>query len=366
MKASSCMCRWAVASVALVGLLLIPAPGYSATAKVGAVISFTTWGNGNPELSYSFTGFHTGTFTSYLPAEALLPTTFQGALLKNNRGLVFCNGASNVKNANFLCFTSATSPCPLAEARWNARSRMAASTPPLGKVFSELSGPLFANCPTIEPPGCNGVVRATKILAVDLETGRVIEPGWRLEAPGGLTRNAVVDGKPYFLEEWALLDTLDPSTTMTLAASSEQATTQVGTWTTSLVGSPGFRPGGRYLVIEAARHIDNRVEPLVRLESLRAGESRQVQLPDGRVVFKASFSAAGELEGVQVVDGSQRAAAILAEDLRVEFPRLPGASEHDDHRSIVFATFDVVDGRPHFVAAVPLLPQCCCTGSWCI
>ena len=356
----------------LSGLLLWSTGGSPAEAAKGwadARLSFTTTGNGNPDLIYHVTGTYKGGITQYNLIEALAPVTFQGTLFTNvasGGGAYYCNASGLVKNENFSCQRKTTMSCPLAQGSWTGRARMVAAIPPFGVVWTDPSGTLYTNCPPPEPPGCNGSISSTKLLAVDLDTGRVTRPEWPFEAPSGLRRSSMVDGKPYFLEEWALLDTRGTGGAMTLAASSGEVTPQVAGWADALSATPGFRAGARYLVIEAARHINNRTEPLVLLDSLRSGRRREVPLPDGRVVFRAGFSAAGELEGVQVVDGSQRAAAILAEDLRVEFPRLPGASEHDDHRSIVFATFDVVDGRPHFVAAVPLLPQCCCTGSWCI
>jgi hypothetical protein len=356
-----------VALLALLACLVsFPAPGHAATGSVAALIAFQTSGSGNPELYYRFDGYHAGEITSYPPLAAPLPATFQGALLKGSSAKQACNGWSTVKNANFSCTTWLLTGCPIAEGTWKARSRMSAPIPPFGNTWSINSGPVFASCPPpIEPPGCSGAYQATKLLAVDLDTGRVTRPEWHFEAPQGLTRFEEVGAKTYFREEWALVSTAGPAQTVTLAAASDAARARVDSYAATLVGASGFDSEHRYLVIEAARHVGHRVEPLVRLRSL--GRGRPLRgLSDGRVTFRAAFSPHGSLEGVETLEGSERTARTLAEDLRVEFPVTAAGGGHDDHRAVVFASFEVESGRSRFVSAIPVLPQCCCGPNYCI
>lgn len=217
----------------------------------------------------------------------------------------------------------------------------------------------FGACGSGGPGPCNSSFEQTETFALDLESGRILHPS-QVPTPG-LTRSETVDGESYFLEEWTVAEMATDGSWTVLDAS---APTQVlsAVHTSALRDTPGVGLGRRYLVVEAARHIRGIPAPLIRLESLELGNSPASRLQDGRVTFRASFTPGGDLENVQVLEGNRRTARLLAEDLRVELPlaREDPRMRHEGHRAVVFATFEVSAGRPRFVSAIPVLPQCCC------
>lgn len=322
------------------------------------------------DLTYYITGYHTTQITAYKSEESFLKVLDHGKQTKGGQFYTACadSGSITWEGGTFFCSTPVVVDCPSAEATWYAKTRGGVRDPESGFTAwkNDSTGPYYAQCCDIDPPGCGPSYQATKVFALDVETGRVIQPDWYFEAPQGLTRNEVVDGNSYFQEEWVLVGAHGDGWTPLLSASSPQAQAQIDTYMSALEDASGFRADSRYLVIEAARHIYNRVEPLVRLESLSTGKPVTGVLPDGRVTFRASFSSHGDLGDVQAIEGDQQAAWLLAEDLQVVFPFVEvEASGHEDHRSVVFAVFEIRDGRRHFISAVPTLPQCCCGEEWC-
>lgn len=220
-------------------------------------------------------------------------------------------------------------------------------------------------CGSGGPGPCNSTYEQTQLIAVDLDSGRVLHPGEI--STRGLSRTKTVDDDTFFLEEWVVTSTEAGQPVLAprgarLGASSLRARDRAEAYAAALSETPGARAGRRYLVIEAARHIDQLTEPLVKLESLRTGQTVAAGLPDGRVTLRARFSPQGALEDVQVIEGSPRAARRLAEDLRVEFPLRHEHARmgHDGHRAVIFATFEVAAGESELVSSVPVLPQCCC------
>lgn len=222
-----------------------------------------------------------------------------------------------------------------------------------------LPGHCFGACGSSGPGPCNSTFEQTETLALDLDSGRVLHPE-QVPSPG-LTRTETVDGESYFLEEWTVAEVAGDGSWSVLDASSPvRASSEVHA--TALLDTPGAEAGRRYLVVEAARHIRGLPAPLVKLESLRSGNPLPERLKDGRVIFRASFAAGGDLESVEILDGHRRTGRLLAEDLRVEFPiaHEDAQMRHEGHRAVVFATFEVTRGQARFVSGIPVLPQCCC------
>jgi hypothetical protein len=329
-------------------------------------------------------GMHEGMVTQFSIPESLGVVTFQGWHQHLGGGRFgTCRDGGIVNNVSFFCDSFVPSSCPEVEGSWRVFSQINWASPvppfPSGADVKGGEGLIIANC-LPDPPPCRGAWSATKRIALDLETGRVLtlDPGDVLdpkgyqdyEKPLALQRSEEIGGKSYFLEEWAFLELGDRAAAgaeeipvETVAASSPLAEARASLYAEHLRSTPGVKAATRYLLIEAAYHRWNRVGPLVRLKSLMTGEPVEARhdFADGRVVLRARFSEQGELEAVEALEGDPRDARVLAQDLVVELAPHSGPDFlHQEHCSVVFAVYTVRGGAPRLLSAWTTLPQCCC------
>lgn len=361
-------------SVALSVSLLISLAGSSAHGLkliCEARIDPTVTGgvNGGQTLSYDLTGKHETFVDSFFPAEGLSPLFHQGFFKRmesvGSTMIGSCSDPGFVVDGSFNCDSNVQFSCPSAQGTYRAETRGAALT----QVKVGFSGQYFANCPPIAPnlPPCGFEYPYTRLFVVDLDSGRTFQPA--PIAGHTLERTEVRDGKSFFFPEWAVLQmggaeagAVLPATTDVAApivSSSALASSRVAEYAERLQEPYPTPPVGRFLVIEAPRHLGDRRDPLVRLSSLAEGKPPAGDLADGRVLFRAELDEHGVLDRVDVLAGDAPTARALAADL------LDGAGHHDatgsgSHRTVVFAAFQVEDDRPRVVAVVPVLPQCCC------
>lgn len=333
----------------------------SASAVIRPEISGGVHGSQN--LTHDLTGKHETLVESYFPAEAVSPLIHQGFMRRmetvGSTMLEACMHGTFVGEGSANCDTFLRVFCPSGEGVYRADSRGAALT----LVKLGFSGKYYATCRPEGPfvPECSVEYPYTRLVVVDLDSGRTFQPP-PIEGHT-LVDTETRDGKSFFFPEWAVLDLGAgcgaSGGAQLLAGSSTLASARAATYAGRVAERLGAGASGRILVVEAPRHIGNRTEPLVRLASLAEGKPPSGDLAEGRVVFRAELDPHGLLDVVEVLEGDVPTAQALAADLRLD--GAGDADHHHLHRTVVFAAFEVEEGRPRVVAIVPVLPQCCCT-----
>lgn len=308
----------------------MPLPDADAFARADIWCEGFFWPHDNHNVQYHCIGMHETIFSTWNHLAAPMLVTHRGDLGMYWFGFVwpedFCFSGGIVAQGIFTCGTSTETSCPGAtggamKAEWLGQTRTNAPW----RTWHDVSGPFFLSC--LEPLSAETPSPAVERISVDLHSGRVTQLAHLARPSLPALRPAAKPWPSSGGDAWRVLE----------AAS---------------------RVPKQVLLIERTLHPLNRPAPLVKLESLVSGSSSVLHpLEEGRVVFRAEFSTRGELQGVEVISGDDRTAETLALDLWVEPEAgrpcpVPG---HGEHRAAVYAVFDVEEGKPRLIAAVPVL-----------
>ncbi len=346
-------------TIAISGLLLLLAtaePARSVAGDAEAEIGFRTLGPVE-SLIYELNSYHNVEFTQFNALEALAPVTLSGQI---TRGFATCLNFGQVNNLIIECTNLGQNGCPHVEGTYRAETRAVAYVLPLGQFFTKVSGPLIANCLPGGPdvPPCEEETPPGFPEVIDLDSGRRLDTTVsRMLTPTPLGRVEARDGKAFIMDEWVVLSGLHGAGP---EGTEHQASSQVFLERSELLArelnealvQQKLNTSGRFLVIQAPRHLLHLVPPLIKFDS----EGLDFQLPrkrDQRVVMRATFSESGVFQEVETIEGESWLARVLAHRIQLDF--LDG----NEHRTIVYATFDLAKGLEP-LAAVSVFPQCCC------
>lgn len=350
----------------LTGVVIASVPAGALTGSASAFIFFTTYGGANPDLTYNIRSTHTTTFTAFNAAEALAPVTHTGQLLQYGP-FKSCGALGLVGHVRFYCSNRVLYSCPGVEGIWTGITRTTAFVPPLGKVFAAATGPLFANCPPGPGPCAVGIPSdVSKVISLD--TGLPLDSTVSQGLPSiRLKRKDVDDHGEFMRSEWAIVEPVADGLVRVESASSagyrQQLNAEPGPISRALAQSRAGllagaepklveAPAGRYLVIQGSGHRYKLPMPLVKLSApprplLKAADPV-------RVALRADFDHHGALQAVETLDGSDSLARELAGTLELSF--VEGA----EHRTALFAVFEVSAAGTKLISAVPVMPRCCC------
>lgn len=365
--------------------LAVP-PTHAARADPTSELFWTFTGSGNPDLTYFFQSRNIGLITSSNLAEAPLPVTFTGRILNNGSGPLGCFDGGIVEDAFFTCWepsrtTMLRADCPLAEGVWRGFAQLTILPT---QTFTGISpGSVIANCPTVctdipslqsltaetgsmrgktEPSPVSPSFRAGMVAGIDLETGYQIDRALARAVPHTpLHRVTKIDDTTYVLDEFAVVDLTPGGETRVERASSPRTAQDAAEWGRSLralrtdtAGRASEIGSGRYLLIQGMEHLTGERRPMVKFRP-----PTDLSLPEnGKVVVRARFSAEGEVETLDVLEGDMTTARALTEALELVF------IDGSEHRLVVYAVFQGGD-RPELTAAIPTFIQCCCDGFLC-
>lgn len=367
----------------VVMLVTMVVPSWGAKANVESFLDWSTSGTANPDLIYHFRTFNRGQFTSVTTPELLLPVSFFGRILRDSSvSLGTCGDGGFVEDFVFQCWepsqsTMADAPCPFAEGIWSGQAQMTTLT----QAWFGMSNLVIANCPPVctDVPdfpslvtGSGAVAKAESpvsskfdaslVTGIDLDTGYQLDRSVAGAIPrGDLHRVEKIDGTTYVLDEYAVVD-VSGGEGRVERASSVRTAQDAAAWGRAIseqkARSPrqGLAPkeSGRYLIIQGMEHITGERRPMVKFRP----PSEAGLGPGGQVVVRTRFSADGEIEEVETLQGDPLVARALVPGIELVF------IEGSEHRVVVYAVFQGGD-RPQLTAAIPTFIQCCCDGFLC-
>lgn len=281
-------------------------------------------GNGNIDYTQLITGYHSIYVSGY--GSAIIAGNSVSAV-----GRVF----------SFIVGTGVPGQCY--DARIVGQNR--------GLTYDEIVGPRCVALPP-PPPDCKSST-SWDTTVLDLSAGGVLQLPESFDKSPRLSTEVRMDEsgeKTYILDQWAILDSSRH------VARSSAATVETG-WLRDIAG---LAPSGPLLVIQSPVHATPMPAPAVRFDAEAANayvRSLRPQPRRSKVAVRLEFSPGGSLLNREVLRGDQQLGLHFAESLSIE------ALNGHNHRTIVFALFEVRSRGVRLVSARPVLAKCCC-GQW--